>query len=90
MGAIMNVAGIGLTAHTTHVSAANKLIDFLMSPIGQEMFSHINKEYPVNVAVKADPKLPPSSSFRTSTIPLTRLAELREPIIQEIQRLGLR
>ncbi len=90
MGAIMNVAGIGLTAHAKHVSAANQLITFLMSPTGQEMFAHINKEYPVNPRVKADPELPPSSSFRASTIPLTRLAELRDPIIQEIQRLGLR
>ncbi len=90
MGSIMNVAGIGLTAHAKHVSAANQLIEFLMSPTGQEMFAHTNKEYPVNPSVKADPAVPPASSFRASTIPLTRLAELREPIIQEIQRLGLR
>jgi iron(III) transport system substrate-binding protein len=90
MGAIMNVAGIGLTAHSKHVSAANQLIEFLMSPTGQEMFAHINKEYPVNPTVKADPELPPSSTFRASSISLTRLAELRDPIIQKIQRLGLR
>jgi len=90
MGSIMNVAGIGLTAHAKHLSAANQLITFLMSPTGQRMFAEINKEYPVNPAVSADPAVPPASSFRASTIPLTRLAELRDPIIQEIQRLGLR
>ena len=90
MGSIMNVAGIGLTTHAKHLSAANQLIAFLMSPTGQEMFAHTNKEYPVNPTVSTDPEIPPSSSFRASTIPLTRLAELREPIIQEIQRLGLR
>jgi iron(III) transport system substrate-binding protein len=90
MGAIMNVAGIGLTASTQHMTAAHQLIEFLMSPTGQEMFAHINKEYPVNAKVNADPELPPSSSFRTCTVPLIRLAELREPIIQKIQRLGLR
>ena len=90
MGSIMNMAGIGLTAHAKHVSAAQRLITFLISPTGQEMFSRINKEYPVNPQVKIDPALPPASSFRASTIPLTQLAELREPIIQEIQRLGLR
>jgi len=90
MGAIMNVAGIGLTAHAKHVSAANQLITFLMSSAGQEMFASINKEYPVNPLIKADPVLPPSSSFRASTIPLTQLAELREPIIKTIERLGLR
>ena len=90
MGSIMNVAGIGLTAHAKHLSPAKQLIAFLISPTGQEMFAKINKEYPVNPAVNADPAVPPASSFRASTIPLTRLAELREPIIQEIQRLGLR
>lgn len=90
IGAIMNVAGIGLTAHAKHRSAANELITFLMSSAGQEMFASINKEYPVNPSIQADPVLPPSSSFRASTIPLTRLAELREPIIQTIERLGLR
>ena len=90
MGSIMNVAGIGLSAHGKHLSPAKKLIAFLISPTGQQMFAQINKEYPVNPAVSADPAVPQASSFRASTIPLTRLAELREPIIQEIQRLGLR
>lgn len=90
MGSIMNVAGIGLTAHAKHVSQAKQLITFLISPAGQEMFAEINKEYPVNPVVNADPAVPPASSFRPSTIPLTRLAELREPIIQKIQDLGLR
>ena len=90
MGSIMNVAGIGLTAHAKHLSPAKQLITFLISPTGQEMFTKINKEYPVNPSVNADPAVPQASTFRASTIPLTRLAELREPIIQEIQRLGLR
>ena len=90
MGAIMNVAGIGLTAYAKHVPAAHQLIAFLISPTGQEMFAHINKEYPVNPTVKTDPKILAAASFRASSIPLTRLAELRDPIIQEIQRLGLR
>ncbi len=90
MGSIMNVAGIGLTAHAKHVGPAHQLISFLMSPKGQAMFAEINKEYPVNPAVQADPAIPPASTFRASSIPLTRLAELRDPIIDMIQHLGLR
>ncbi len=90
MGAIMNAAGVGFTAHAKHPSSALRLIEFLISPEGQAMFAEINKEYPVNPSVEADPVLPPSSSFQPATIPLTRLAELREPIIQLIQKLGLR
>ncbi len=90
MGSIMNVAGIGLTAHAKNIRAAHQLILFLMSPKGQGMFAEINKEYPVNPSVQADPAIPPATTFRPSTIPLTRLAELRDPIIDTIQHLGLR
>ncbi len=90
MGSIMNVAGIGLTAHAKHMGPANQLILFLMSPKGQGMFAEMNKEYPVNPSVQADPAIPPASMFRPSTIPLTQLAELRDPIIEKIQHLGLR
>ncbi len=90
MGAIMNAAGVGFTTHAKHPSEALRLIGFLTSPEGQAMFANVNKEYPVNPKVDADPVLPPSSSFRPSSIPLTKLAEFREPIIQLIQRLGLR
>lgn len=90
IGAIMNAAGVGLTTHAKHVPSARRLIAFLISPEGQAMFANVNKEYPVNPKVDADPVLPPSSSFGPSSIPLTQLAELREPIIQLIQSLGLR
>ncbi len=90
MGAIMNAAGVGLTAHAKHLEAAKQLIAFLISSEGQALFAKINKEYPVNPSVNADPVLPPASSFRASSIPLTKLAELRDPIIQTIQRIGLR
>ena len=90
MGTIMNAAGIGVTAHTSHLPEAKRLIQFLVSQAGQKMFAELNKEYPLHTAVQADPSLPPRDSFRVAEVPLARLAELREPTMTLIERVGLR
>lgn len=90
MGAILNAAGVGMVAHSRHKTAAKQLIEFLESPEGQKMFADQNKEYPLNVDVRADPALPPRQSFRTATVPLVKLGELREPTMALIERVGLR
>ena len=90
MGTIMNAAGMGVTAHTTHLPEAKQLVQFLVSPVGQKMFAELNKEYPLNAAVPTDPVLPPRKSFHVAEVPLARLAELREPTMTLIERMGLR
>ena len=90
MGAIMNVAGIGVIKHTKHLDAAKLLIEFLVSQAGQKMFADLNKEYPIHAEVKADPLLPERKSFRAAMVPLARLAELREPTMMLIEQVGLR
>jgi len=90
MGAIMNVAGVGVIKHTKHLEAAKLLVEFLVSQAGQKMFADLNKEYPLHVEVKADPLLPERKSFRAAMVPLARLAELREPTMTLIEQVGLR
>lgn len=90
MGTIMNAAGIGVIAHTTHLAEAKRLVQFLVSQAGQKMFAELNKEYPLHSAVQTDPSLPPRKSFRVAEVPLARLAELREPTMTLIERAGLR
>ncbi|MFQ5991571.1 MAG: extracellular solute-binding protein [Nitrospiraceae bacterium] len=90
MGAIMNVAGVGVTAQTRHLDAAKRLVQFLVSQAGQKMFADLNKEYPLHPGVQADPVLPPRQSFRAALVPLVRLGELREPTMTLIEQVGLR
>jgi iron(III) transport system substrate-binding protein len=40
--------------------------------------------------VKADPALVERKSFRAALVPLTKLAELREPTLALIEQVGLR
>lgn len=90
MGAIMNVAGIGVTRASKHVESAKLLIEFLVAQAGQKLFADLDKEYPLHPDVKADPALIDRHSFRAALVPLARLAELREPTLTLIEQVGLR
>jgi iron(III) transport system substrate-binding protein len=90
MGAIMNVAGIGVLKATAHLDSAKLLIEFLVAQAGQKMFADLDKEYPLHPEVKADPALVERKSFRAALVPLSKLAELREPTLTLIEQVGLR
>jgi iron(III) transport system substrate-binding protein len=90
MGAIMNVSGIGVLKHTPRLDSAKLLVEFLVAQAGQKMFADLDKEYPLHPEVKADPALIERKSFRAALVPLSRLAELREPTLLLIEQVGLR
>jgi len=90
MGSIMNVAGIGVIKQTKHLESAKLLVEFLVAQAGQKLFADLDKEYPLHSEVKADPALIERKSFRAAQVPLTRLAELREPTLTLIEQVGLR
>lgn len=90
MGVVLNAAGIGVTAHTKRLAQAQALVRFLISPKGQRMFAEGNKEYPLNPRVTAAPELVPLRDFRVAQVPLSRLAQLRDPTMTVIEDVGLR
>jgi iron(III) transport system substrate-binding protein len=90
MGAIMNVAGAGIVRHTKRLELAKRLLAFLVSEDGQKMFADLNKEYPLNPGVAPDPTLPERKSFRSASVPLAQLAQLREPTMTLMEQAGLR
>jgi len=90
MGAIMNVAGIGILKSTKHLDSAKLLVEFLVAQAGQKLFADLDKEYPLHQDVKADPALVDRKSFRAALVPLSKLAELREPTLALIEQVGLR
>lgn len=90
MGAIMNVAGIGVLKHTSRLDSAKRLVEFLVAQAGQKLFADLDKEYPLHPEVTADPVLTDRKSFRVASVPLSKLAELREPTLLLIEQVGLR
>ena len=90
MGAIINVAGIGVIAHAKHADSATRLVAYLASEEGQKQFADLNKEYPLHPRVTADPALPPYKTTRVAPVSLTKLGALREPAMTLIEQAGLR
>jgi iron(III) transport system substrate-binding protein len=90
MGAIMNIAGIGVLKHTPRMENAKLLVEFLVAQAGQKMFADLDKEYPLHPEVQADPALVERKSFRAALVPLAKLAELREPTLLLIEQVGMR
>jgi iron(III) transport system substrate-binding protein len=90
MGAIMNVSGVGIIKSTKHLDSAKLLVEFLVAQAGQRLFADLDKEYPLHPDVKADPALVERKSFRAALVPLSKLAELREPTLTLIEQVGLR
>ncbi len=90
MGVVLNAAGIGVIAHTTHLTQGQALVRFLISPKGQRMFADVNKEYPLNPNVTAAPGLLPLQNIQVARVPLSRLAQLRDPTMTVIEEVGLR
>ncbi len=90
MGMILNVAGVGITAHTGRLAHAQSLVRFLIAPRGQHLFAHVNKEYPLNLRVPAATELLPMESFQIASVRLSRLAQLRDPTMTVIENVGLR
>jgi iron(III) transport system substrate-binding protein len=90
MGAIMNVAGVGVLKPTRHWDSAKRLVQFLVAHDGQKLFADLDKEYPLHADVQADPALIERQTFRAALVPLTKLAELREPTLTLIEQVGLR
>ena len=90
MGAIMNVAGIGVLKHTPRLDNAKLLVEFLVAQAGQKLFADLDKEYPLHPEVHADPALIERKSFRAAMVPLAKLAELREPTLKLIEQVGMR
>ncbi|MDF2458739.1 MAG: transporter, periplasmic binding component, putative Fe3+ transport system, partial [Nitrospira sp.] len=53
MGAIMNIAGVGIVKSTRHLETAKLLVEFLVAQAGQKLFADLDKEYPLHPDVKA-------------------------------------
>lgn len=81
-GALINVAGVGILAGSPQADAANKAIDFLLSPEGQQYFADETAEYPVVAGVTSTKHdLVPLSELEGSSIDLNALDSLEQTLL---------
>jgi len=87
-GAHVNVSGAGVTAHAPNADAALRLLEFLASPAGQQMFAQLNHEFPVDESVPASDVVRAWGSFKADTSGLARFGELNSAAIRLADRAG--
>ena len=74
-GAHVNISGASLVKGAPNEANAVALLEFASGREGQAIYTKINGEYPVRPDVPGPERL---STFKADTLPLSRVAELRE------------
>ena len=79
----INVAGGGVVKYAKNKENAIALLEFLIQPNAQALYTTMNYEYPVNPSTELSGELKSWGSFKEDQLPVEKLAELA-PIAQKI------
>lgn len=77
VGALINIAGVGILKTAKNALAAQRLIDYMLSTEGQRYFAEQTFEYPLAGNVQPDPRLKPLADIQTPQIDLNQLRDLQ-------------
>ncbi len=88
IGAMTNVAGVGIVDATDNAEAAEAFINFLLRESSQEYFNSETNEYPLSADITLNPLLTPMSTIDTPDIDLSNLDDL-DGTLQLLQELGI-
>ena len=89
-GAHVNVSGAAITKHASHREAAERLLEFLVSPESQAWYAEVNNEYPVTADASIPDTLKAFGEFSADTLNLSRLGENNRAAVELMDRAGWR
>lgn len=87
-GTHVNVSGAALAKNAPNRDDAVKLLEFLVSDKGQELYAHANFEYPVKPGVAPDAIIATLGTLMPDTIPLTAIVARRKAASQLVDKVG--
>ena len=87
-GALIMVSGIGILEQSEEKETALKLVEFLLSEVGQQYFASQTFEYPVVEGVRTQRVLTPISGIEAPDIELQDLSDL-DGTLQLLQEAGV-
>ena len=76
IGALVNVAGVGIVGTSRQSQAAEAFVAYLLSAEAQQYFSDSTYEYPMVTGISANPALVPLDEIETPDIDLNDLSDL--------------
>jgi iron(III) transport system substrate-binding protein len=88
--AAYNVSGGAILKTSRNKEAAQKLIEFMASDEGQQMFAEENREYPANPKIAAHESMTKREDFTLSPVSLARMGRYIMTAIDLIDRVGYR
>lgn len=87
-GTHVNVSGAVVAKYAPHRENAVKLIEFLASDEGQEMYADVNNEYPVKEGVPWSKLVQSWGDFKPDPISLNEIAGLRKKASELVDKVG--
>lgn len=87
-GTHVNVSGAVVAKYAPHQENAVKLIEFLASDKGQEMYADVNNEYPVKEGVPWSKLVQSWGDFKPDPISLNEIAGLRKKASELVDKVG--
>jgi iron(III) transport system substrate-binding protein len=88
-GAVVTVAGAAILKASKHREAAQRFLEFLITPEGQKIFAEVNYEYPVNPQVPTHPAVVPRETIKLAPVDLALAYASRVKVIALIEKVGL-
>jgi iron(III) transport system substrate-binding protein len=87
-GTHINISGVVVAKHAPNQANAIKLVEFLTSDKGQEMYAEVNHEYPVRDGVPWSPLVKSWGEFKPDPISLNEIAGLRKKASELVDKVG--
>lgn len=87
-GTHVNVSGAVVAKNAPHKDNAIKLVEFLASDKGQEMYAEVNNEYPVKEGVPWSALVESWGTFKPDPISLSEIAALRKAASELVDKVG--
>lgn len=89
MGVAWNVAGVAVSKYSDRRADVDRLIAFLVSPAGQQLFAEVNREYPTRTGVPAAAEVPAAGSYKVADVPMWQLGQQRDATLDLIDQAGM-
>jgi iron(III) transport system substrate-binding protein len=87
-GAHVNLTGAAIAKHAPHPAAAQKFLEFLVTPAAQRIFADAELEYPVLATAERAPILADIGSFTPDVMPIDQIAAHQQAATALIKKVG--
>ena len=84
----VNLTGAAIAKHAPHPAAAQKFLEFLVTPAAQRIYAAAELEYPVLASADRDPILVEIGSFPADALPIDQIAAHQQAAIALIRKVG--